>query len=514
MGVFNISLDSTAIIDAGANQGVATDDGSNYWTTSADDVTPASHNFTLRHFNSSGVLQLQRDASGDMPSGATQINGLDYKDGVLYVGVNNFSTTPEKGWILEYDPVTLVLEATHATEARHCEGGAWRGDEFFSIYQDAATADRYNDSFVHQEAHALGYVNATGGYYQGAQWIGDYLLCNLHNSTLWPKTCDVFHWNGSSFTNAGRILQPTVTTAAAGQGISVSEPGEFMLWAERRGGGVSGTGPHHVIKTTINKTPNTSNTHFWDAINEYDLRLHLKCLEGSGTTLADASGNGHNGTIVGVRDLSICGDIMGFTKNADGRGVSMTNGEHIAVPHHADLSFAGDFTVCVTVFLRTMTGTKHFIGKGASGDTPGSNHNYQISYNFPSGGAFNFLIEENNGNNHFVNSTTLAEVGVPRTIYCVRDSTNDQMRIYIDGLLEATNTDVFTNETNTSDVILNGFHGGSDKTTDVNVFEPFIIADALTDAQALALHTASQTSPSSSLTESGSILGPKIGIRF
>ena len=165
-----------------ALQGCATDGAGVYWFSTSTRL--------YRYTRSGDVLTLDisRDVTGDDPTAKTQINGLNYHNGSLWVGANDFVVVDRStaGWIVEYDPADLTYIAHHSVGADSCEGGAWRGTEFWVTYNDhPPRVERYNSSFVLQATY---YQTDTASqrtehaWWQGASWVGDILVLSQHGS--------------------------------------------------------------------------------------------------------------------------------------------------------------------------------------------------------------------------------------------------------------------------------------------------------------------------------------------
>ncbi len=260
-GVYSLSVNNRSSASVGeiyGAQGVAYDGSSIYFFCSGSVADGSNKIYRYTRSGNVYTLQSSRDIRTDFPAGATQANGLNYFNGSLWVGCNNYSTTPKLGWILEYNPTTLALIATNSVGANWCEGGAWKdvgsGNEFWAIYHDTPTVRRYDSSFALVGSYSLpryaesdtSIVNERG-LYQGAAWRGNDLFVQTHRVNPDART-DIYTWNGSGF-DAKQILY--ALDEGDGQGISFEDSG-VLLFAERDQGG--DTSKQMILRATLTET--------------------------------------------------------------------------------------------------------------------------------------------------------------------------------------------------------------------------------------------------------------------
>jgi hypothetical protein len=190
------------------------------------------------------TVDISADPLYPAAGGITQINGLAYEAGVLYVGGNNWNNPPHKGWIFELDPVTLAITAVHeifSDVAGVVEGCAVRGGEFWVVFHDRADVAHYNAAWVHQATYALPFrYNDSAQLYQGGFWIGDLLFINKHRDAS-EDVLDVCKWTGTEFVYVTRIGVPTDD---CGQGVAYYDG--TVWWAER-----TGTTTSPVVETLL-----------------------------------------------------------------------------------------------------------------------------------------------------------------------------------------------------------------------------------------------------------------------
>src|SRR5690606_28228808 len=129
----------------------------------------------------------------------------------LWVGANNFSTTPKKGWVLQYDPDDLTLVEVHELDAHWAEGGAWHdvgdGPEYWAVYTDWDHVSRHKivgGVMTKVDDYLLPLVegeSSTNLLYQGGAWLGD-LFITPRKPTDAGRLFSEIHihtWTGSGF---------------------------------------------------------------------------------------------------------------------------------------------------------------------------------------------------------------------------------------------------------------------------------------------------------------------------
>ncbi len=221
-----------------AFQGVAVSP-SNFFTISSG---------TIFKYDRSWNLVTSRSVTADAPTSKSQINGIVYDSGTgkLYIGANNFSTTPKLGWIVEYDPSDLSWIATHSVEAHWAEGCAIRSGEFWVYYHDWPFVTRYDASWAKVNDYALaGIESLTLDLFNGGAWSGDDLYLVRHNNTN-PTQYFVYRWNGSSFDWYEVRDTPASGSNRIGQGIAFEEGASKAYWAQR-----IGTAGGNVVETDL-----------------------------------------------------------------------------------------------------------------------------------------------------------------------------------------------------------------------------------------------------------------------
>lgn len=301
-----LTYDGVADANLASSQGVAFD-GTNYYTT-AGSSADASVNTHLRKWTRSGdtyTLVTDRDTSGDWPAGMAQINSISVYGGYLWVGGNNYNTTPKSGWVLKFDPSDLSHVATYSVGANWTEGGCWLdvgdGDEFWAIFHDTSAVRRYDNTFTLVDSYDCEYrTGVTANLYQGLAVIPGTKQCiGMVHEGASPLVADVY-----LFTRSGPypVCQITPPTSECTQGVAFDPTdATHLLWAERYHGG-SPTQDHRIVDSTLTTadldlplslgeypTLNTSSSQYTSLLAAYPMR------PSDDTVMADALGN-YDGT--------------------------------------------------------------------------------------------------------------------------------------------------------------------------------------------------------------------------
>jgi hypothetical protein len=236
-----LTLDIQELDEPGNGQGVAYDGTYHYFSDSVK-----IYRYTRNTATGAYTLVDSRTVSGDDPVTKTQINDMDYFDGYLWCGANNFPGT-NSGWIVQYNPADLSWVATYDVNPAVNEGGAWRvdpveGPEFWSVYSNLNYTSRWRiagGEFVKVADYDLPIVDdwvfaaGTSSIYDGAVWLDDYFIChakgdgNLQESVNHQETqLHIHYWNGAEFEASNVIFTGVVS---AGQGIHWETDGAATL---------------------------------------------------------------------------------------------------------------------------------------------------------------------------------------------------------------------------------------------------------------------------------------------
>lgn len=224
---------NTTLAESYRSQGVAFDGIATYYFSYGDGATISK----LRRLTRSGTVYTvaaTRDITADDPATKTQSNGITFYNGYLWLGANNYATTPKLGWITKYD-TNLNWVATYSVGANWAEGGAWKdvgsGDEFWAVYTDTNIVRRYNSSFVLQGTFTASLSDGMDvTQSQGMAANGLDFIIPMHNNNA-SAAVHVYGWNGSGLTPKQIIVRDAGTYGF--QGISWEVPDSIMLVTER-----------------------------------------------------------------------------------------------------------------------------------------------------------------------------------------------------------------------------------------------------------------------------------------
>jgi len=224
-------------------QGVATD-GTSIWYSNSSE---------LRKYDKSGTLITSRAVAGDTPTDKQQINGMFYKDGVLYVSAAKFVGGVGTSYIVEYNPTTLAYVTHHTlTQDAFSEGCAFHAGHWWVIFHASKYVAKYDSSWTFVATYSLDFsiTGSSGGYgsgqgYDGMAWDGDYLYLNIHEIYN-EDFVDVYHWNGTGFDPVYRNAR---ATSKATQGLAI-DPVEtdVIWWAERNYSGADGVAKGTLVR--------------------------------------------------------------------------------------------------------------------------------------------------------------------------------------------------------------------------------------------------------------------------
>ena len=215
--------------DVGANQGVAYD-GTHYYVTGGQGVAGVDGgiNMNVVKYDSSFNLVQDKDCSFDNGGAHEQVNGIYYDQptGHLFIGANNYSTTPHEGWIYEYDASDLSFVAAHDVGAIWSEGCTKYDGHWFVVSANSHTITEFDDNWDLVKVHNLPGNPPSGLYWQGIFVIDDVFYINYHEpqNALWALTFD-----GSDFTLANTMCE--TPTSKCTQSAFVWDGSVY--WAER-----------------------------------------------------------------------------------------------------------------------------------------------------------------------------------------------------------------------------------------------------------------------------------------
>lgn len=228
--------------DLAVPQGVAFNPAlSLFWGT---DKTPGAGSTVRRIFEYDSSYNLLRqsdnfDPADGLPANISQINGITWWAGKLYIGYNNYANDPKLGGIIVVEPSTLTIDAIHPAGNGHVEGctirNTQRGVEVFVFSNTGTIIERYDlATWTKQGEHDFGHwaVADDQAVYQGGGWFGDCMCLTLHGNQPRPQTIDVCRWDDDEleFIPLYRLTKPTLY---CGQGFNFTPDLTEAFFAER-----------------------------------------------------------------------------------------------------------------------------------------------------------------------------------------------------------------------------------------------------------------------------------------
>jgi len=258
-----------------ANQGI-TQDGTYVYTTNTTIVMK---------YTKAGVFVSTHDCSVDSGLAETNLGGLCYYDGHIYITAHTDDST--NGSVLEYD-TDLVFVAEYDTPEptvadNLAMGGISYHDGYFWAISDSQTdhanfqITQYDTDMIYVDSYEVTSFDIIDNWhYQGLDWYGDYILANLHESAV-PVKIDVYQWGGAGFIQVGRIEQPSYPTDGTNtfmsQDLSIEyDGGLYYIWFASRG---DIEGKNEVSKFRLIINSGSSNTFSIDADTDIKLDTYV-----------------------------------------------------------------------------------------------------------------------------------------------------------------------------------------------------------------------------------------------
>ena len=241
-------------------------DGTNIWTTNAGNSSQKSGIY--RYDMTPTLLTSHANATDDITGAETdviQLNGLDLKDGKLYISAMNYphgSDWPagdhnsghlyQRSYITRWDATTLAYEAKWAvgdstvsgatSAAKWSEGCAFHQDgHLFVCFHGDPVLEEYSldgdGDLVFVARHTLPSVNNTSQTWNAEGFedvtiAGDYFYLNRHVATN-DLYLYVFKWTGSGFNFVKKELSSQIGATGYNQGVNI-QPGTNIMWWCRR----------------------------------------------------------------------------------------------------------------------------------------------------------------------------------------------------------------------------------------------------------------------------------------
>jgi len=202
--------------------------------------------------------------------------------------------------------------------------------------------------------------------------------------------------------------------------------------------------------------------------------------ENSGTTVADSSGLGHSGTFQNMDATAWTTGVAGYGLGFDGTD------DQILIPHQDDLNFADeDFTLSFWIVQFNHENSGRYIVKG-SWNAPKSGKRYEVFHH--SSGEVRFSIDDDSVKSRVQLPDDEFVTGNWVHVVAVRDTANDELRLYANGELKGSAVDETGDISQDEEMFIGG-------TVDENSFfdgfmdEVAIYNRVLSEEEILALYT-------------------------
>lgn len=173
--------------------------------------------------------------------------------------------------------------------------------------------------------------------------------------------------------------------------------------------------------------------------------------ETEGTVVYDSSENGNDGLAYNIDDLvHIEGKYNGGLST-----VNFNTNSYIGIPHSADMAFGEDpFSISLWMRADTMGSQNIYLfSKGSHSDDGGENDGHWIGLESNSG-TFRFTIDDNDEKTECSSTTSLFSTGNWTHIVIVRNTYEGKIRMFKDGVLITSETDVTSDVTSTLPLML------------------------------------------------------------
>ncbi|MBA7572370.1 hypothetical protein ES708_14150 [subsurface metagenome] len=418
-------VEESSVDDLDCNQGVATD-GTYLYTVSSTLIT--------KHNMSGGVLDTHVDAhlvGTDME----QINAVHIYDGKLYIGGSNYATIPKLGYIKVFDADTLDYIEEHQVLDHWCEGCAYHDGFFWVVYCEFKYVSKYNSDWEWQADYAVDYTTVGDERkigYQGITWKDDDIFLPIHGDIPIPLI-DRYHWTGSAFERRERITPPD----DAHQGICYLASNDRFYIVQRHH---LEAGVHSVTIAEFKSAMAAKKV--WD--DNFGLVSHQ--ADETTSTIKGSTSNCNDGAKKAANEPNQVDGKVSKAQDLDGTD------DYISIPHDASIDFADeDFTI--NFIVKATEGDLDFgarlLCKGLSG-APGKR--YEVSIGADSIG---FIIDDHTikTEKYWGDLTNWAD-GDSHMLTFIRDTTNNLIKIYNDGVFKVSEVDGTGSIANTNDLQL------------------------------------------------------------
>jgi hypothetical protein len=184
-----------------------------------------------------GALQVSNKVSG-----YTHAGDCCYHNGVIYIAMSNYPTTPYKGCIIKVAAdltylgyISLYGDHEASSVCRKPDGTFWVTSY---SYLDPCKIFKYSPSWEYLGNYDLEKVDSNGQWgYDGIEWNGNYLYANVHDDADMGDYLDVYYFDGSTFSRVQRVNH-TINGYICHQGIALDPAESNILWMVNRLGSV------------------------------------------------------------------------------------------------------------------------------------------------------------------------------------------------------------------------------------------------------------------------------------
>jgi hypothetical protein len=185
----------------------------------------------------------------------------------------------------------------------------------------------------------------------------------------------------------------------------------------------------------------SATTYYWriDEVNTYgtttgtvwsfttetvDYQARWKFDESSGSTAADSSGNGNDGTLYNMNDSDWVSGQWGNALDFDG------SNDYISVSDDSSMDFGtGSFSISLWVIATNYNNQSMMIINGSSG---GGYSGKRYSFRYDDDDVI-FVVDDNINKTRVATTSNFLHGGEWHHVVAVRDRSADKMRIYVDG---------------------------------------------------------------------------------
>lgn len=199
----------------------------------------------------------------------------------------------------------------------------------------------------------------------------------------------------------------------------------------------------------------------------------------------DTSGNGNNGTVNGA--TLVTGKVGSQAYQFDG------SNDYITAPSASSLQIAGDISISAWIKVDSYSQYESIIQYSNSGESEANNHLYNVTW-ANAGGDIRLFWEYGGGSNVITDFNTNLNTGQWYHIVVVRDASEKQARLYVDGTLFDSKTYSNNPTGGTTSQLWIGTDGGSGGYFDGTIDEVAIWSRAISDSEVADIYAAQEGS--------------------